>query len=165
MQVPGYLSCYNAPQKPMASVPIPQLPIYRVTLFYGPESATDDSACLTCVFNVKKRSWKGGVQIAVDVDDRQMASLRDGIGFESWLAGLLRPLDENERAANERRATDLFAQEVCSIKLSLALEAELRQENSRIESHRFIEELDRAVLGQADRMKSIIQGELDLAVP
>ena len=53
----------------MSSVPIPELPQYRVTLFFGPEPVKARPSRVCCVFNVKKRSWKGGVQIAVEFLD------------------------------------------------------------------------------------------------
>ena len=43
----------------------PTAPQYRVTLFYGPDLAPGDHSRLHCVFNVKKRSWKAGIQVAL----------------------------------------------------------------------------------------------------
>jgi hypothetical protein len=149
----------------MSSIPTPQLPLYRVTLFYGPEVMTERPSRLSCVFNVKKRSWKGGVQIAVEIDETQVTPLKQRMGFEGWLKERVRALPASERGEYERRAGDLLVREICSIKLSLALETDIRQENSRLETHRFIEEVDRKVSEQSDRIKSNILTELDISLP
>jgi hypothetical protein len=146
-----------------SSIPAPDTPLYRVTLFYGPEAGTRDPSSLSCIFNVKKRSWKGGVQIAVDVSERQMARIREQLGFKAWLENVLRPIHDSDRETYETRAHDLLIQEVCAVKLSLVLEIELRQENGHIEADRFIRELDDLVLHQADRVKRAVLTGLDLA--
>ena len=146
----------------MSAVPIPQLPLFRVTLFYGPEPAEDDPPRLTCVFNVKKRSWKGGVQIAVDVSMAQAARLEHAISIEAWIADWLAAVPEEDRPSYERRAHDLFIQEICSMKLALALDRDVRQDNSALSVDAFVEELDRQIEAAADRVKSNILTELDL---
>ncbi len=60
----------------MSSVPTPELPQYRVTLFFGPQPVKATPSRVCCVFNVKKRSWKGGVQIAVELEEDQLARAR-----------------------------------------------------------------------------------------
>jgi len=57
---------------------------------------------------------------------------------------------------------DLLIQELCSVKLSSALDLEIRQENTRLPSDRFIEELDQRAVGQSDHIKAKILTELDL---
>ena len=141
----------------------PEVPQYRITFFYGPEPAEDDRGLLCCTFNVKKRSWKGGVQIVVEVEERQVARARDAAGFEAWLARILSTLLDGERADFESRARDLFVQHLCALKLDLAIGAGLRQENSRVTAESFREELDAAVPGQKDRLLSHVLTELDLA--
>ncbi|MGH7232986.1 MAG: hypothetical protein ACREJU_16750 [Nitrospiraceae bacterium] len=146
----------------MSSIPTPQLPLYRITLFYGPEAVADDPPRLSCIFNVKKRSWKGGIQIVVELDAAQVALITQRIDFEAWLTRRLSGLPDAEREDSESRARELLIQEVCSIKLSLALDADIRRENSRLEVFRYVEEVNRAVTAQSDRIKSNIVTELDL---
>lgn len=145
----------------MSSVPAPQLPQFRVTLFYGPELTEDDPARFTCVFNVKKRSWKGGVQIAVDVSAAQAARLQDALSVGAWIAEWLAAVSEEDRSSYECRAHDLFVQELCSMKLTLALDLDVRQDNSSLPIDTFVEELEREALQSADRIKSNILAELD----
>lgn len=144
------------------SVPIPQLPLFRVTLFYGPEPVEDDQARLMCVFNVKKRSWKGGVQIAVEVSDEQVKRLQQSLEFDGWILTALRDVPQTDRQSYEIRMRDLLVQELCSMKLSVALDCDIRQENTRLPSDRFIEELDQRAVGQSDHIKAKILTELDL---
>ena len=141
---------------------MPQLSLFRVTLFYGPEPAEDDPPRLTCVFNVKKRSWKGGVQIAVDVSMVQALRLQQALNVGAWIAEWLAAVPEEDRPSYERRGHDLFAQEICSMKLALALDLDVRQDNSALSVDTFVEELDRQVVQSADRIKLNILTELDL---
>jgi len=145
----------------VSSVPAPQLPPFRVTLFYGPELAEDHPARFTCVFNVKKRSWKGGVQVAVDVSAEQAAHLQQALHVGAWIAEWLAAVPEDDRSSYECRAHDLFVQEICSIKLALALDLEVRQDNSILPVDTFVEELERQAIQSADRIKSNILTELD----
>ena len=147
----------------MSSIRTPQLPLYRITLFYGPETVVDPPSRVACVFNVKKRSWKRGVQIAIEIDEAQLNRIRQRLGIDGWVENLLSPVPASERDAYEQRAADLFVQEVCSMKLSFALQADIRQENGRVEYGRFIEEVDRATVQDGDHIKSRIQQELDLS--
>lgn len=146
----------------MSSVPAPQLPLFRVTLFYGPEAAEGHPARLMCVFNVKKRSWKGGVQIAVEVSAEQVTRLREELSFESWIIESLAALPEEERPGYESRAGDLFTQEICATKLSLALNLDVRQDNTSVPVDALVNELDRRVEEEASRIKSNILTELDV---
>jgi hypothetical protein len=141
----------------------PDVPHYRITFFYGPEPAGDRPGLLCCTFNVKKRSWKGGVQIAVEVEEDQAARARQTVGFEAWLAKILSTLLDGERADFESRARDLFVQHLCALKLDLAIEAGLQQENSRVPGGAFMKELDAAVPKHRDRLLSNILAELDVA--
>ncbi len=141
----------------------PEVPPYRITFFYGPEPAEGQPARLCCTFNVKKRSWKGGVQIVVEVDERQIARAHAAAGFEAWLKRILSTLPDGERADYEGRARDLFVQYLCALKLDLAIEAGLRQENSRVAAGSFTQELDAAISKQTDRLLSNVLAELDLA--
>lgn len=146
----------------MASLASPQLPQYRVTLFYGPEPVEGHPSRVSCVFNVKKRSWKGGVQVAVEMEEGQLARARQAIGFQPWLKAALAGVPVAERGDYESRAQDLFAQGLCSLKLDLAVEAGIAQENQTIRAEAWADEVDRAALAQADRIKTQILAELDL---
>lgn len=146
----------------MAFLSSPQPPQYRVTLFYGPEPVETHPRCLVCVFNVKKRSWKGGVQVAVEMEEGQLARVRQAIGFEPWLAAALVGVSGAERGDYASRAQDLLAQGLCGLKLDLTIEAGVAQENQTIRAEAWIDEVDRAFLSQADRIKAQILAELDL---
>jgi hypothetical protein len=146
----------------MSSAPIPQLPMYRVTLFYGPEPVETGSSRLRCVFNVKKRSWKGGIQVVVEVEESQLALARQAVGLDAWLTAVLAKVPQPEQGEYERRARDLFVQGTCALKLDLALEAGIPQENSCLTGERLVRELNRAVSERADRIRSYVSTELDL---
>lgn len=163
MTFPGGVLQYASPFATiMPSTPTPQAPLYRITLFYGPEPVKGRPSCLSCVFNVKKRSWKGGVQVAVEVGESQLGRARRAVGFEGWLKGVLADLSEDERPYYESRAGDLLVQAVCAMKLDLAIEGGLRQENASIGNETLVGELDQAVPAQADRIRTAILTELDL---
>ena len=147
----------------MSSVPTPELPQYRVTLFFGPDPVKTIPTRVCCVFNVKKRSWKGGVQIAVELEENQLARARQTIGFGDWLEEMLAGLPENERDDYQSRAQDLLVQGLCALKLDLALEAGIRQENGCLAGDALVKELDCVVSERMERIKSQILTELDLA--
>ena len=65
----------------MAIVPSSDPAQYRVTFFFGPEAVEERPDHLRCVFNVKKRSWKGGVQVAVDVAELDAFAVRGRLGL------------------------------------------------------------------------------------
>jgi hypothetical protein len=147
----------------MSSGRDPQPPHYRVTFFFGPEPVAGSHSRVSCVFNVKKRSWKGGVQVAVEMEEEQLARARQAIGFEAWLETVLAELPESERSTYETRARDHFVQALCSLKLDLATEAGLSQRNQTIQSSTLIDEVDRAVPKQAEQLKASILIELDIS--
>lgn len=147
----------------MASVPTPELPQYRVTLFFGPEPVKATPSRVCCVFNVKKRSWKGGVQIVVELEEDQLARARQTIGFEGWLNKVLDGLPEGERDDYQSRAQDLLVQGLCALKLNLALDVGIRQENGCLVGDVLVKELDRVVSDQRAQIQMQILTELDLA--
>ena len=59
---------------------------FRVTLFVGPQPVEGKPSTSSCVFNVKKRSWKGGIQVAVVVTQSQIDTLSKDVDFSRWLA-------------------------------------------------------------------------------
>jgi len=141
----------------------PDVPQYRITLFYGPEPVEDRPGLLCCTFNVKKRSWKGGVQVAVEVGEEQVARARAITGFEAWLKRILSMLLDAERGDYESRARDLFVQHLCALKLDLAIEAGLQQESGRLGAEAFRKELEAAAPAHKDRLLANILAELDLS--
>ncbi len=147
----------------MSSVPTPELPQFRVTLFFGPEPVKAMPSRVYCVFNVKKRSWKGGVQIVVELEENQLARARQMIGFEGWLKKVLDGLPQGERDDYQSRAHDLLVQGLCALKLDLAIEVGIRQENGCIAGDALVKELDQTVFDQRGRLRSQILTELDLA--
>ncbi len=146
----------------MSSLRSPEVPQYRVTLFYGPEAQPGPPPAKRCVFNVKKRSWKGGVQVAVDVEESQLRRAGDMLQFESWLKTILSGVPQAEQPDYEARARDLFIQGICALKLDHALDA-LCQGNTTVAGDRLTRELDRAISEQSARLKATILSELDLA--
>ena len=147
----------------MSPVPTPQAPQYRITLFYGPEPVAGRPSRVHCVFNVKKRSWKAGVQVVIELDEQQLANARRVSGFEVWLQKALAAVPVADRAGQAGRADDLFVQGVCALKLDLAIEAGLRQENQSIQADALVSELDGVISEQAERLKSQVLADLDLA--
>jgi hypothetical protein len=141
----------------------PEVPRYRITLFYGPEPVGDRPGILCCTFNVKKRSWKGGVQIAVEVEAAQVARAKQVAQFERWRGKILSTLLDGERADYENRADDLFVQQLCAVKLDCAIEAGIKQESCRLAAGSFAQELEAAVPVRTDEMLHRILTELDLS--
>ncbi len=146
----------------MTKLSSPRVPAYRITLFYGPELIEGQPAIIQCVFNVKKRSWKGGVQIVVEVDELQLLRIGESLGFEEWLAGILAQVPEAYRSESQARAKDLFAQQVCLTKLQQAILQGIRQENIKLDSRAFVQELDESTLQEAELLKHQVLEELDV---
>ena len=146
----------------MPSTPPPQVPQFRITLFYGPEKdgATPDT--LYCVFNLKKRSWKGGVQVLVEVEEAQLARARHYLNFDEWLNKTLALVPDSERQNYTQLGQDLFAQQICQKKLQLALNAGIRQENSRLASDFLVSELEEALGEDGAQVKAQILRDLDV---
>jgi hypothetical protein len=135
---------------------------FRTTFFFGPEDVPERPGVLRCVFNTKKRSWKGGIQIAVELAGAQLERLRER-GLLGELLEMLRARVEPETFAEyEQHARDLFTQQVCRAKLALAIEKGLTQENQTVGADAFQQELDRAVLAHADAVRQAILAELDV---
>ncbi len=149
----------------MAIPPPTDLAQYRVTFFFGPEPVEHRPDHLRCVFNVKKRSWKGGVQVGVDLAHAHLDQARAHIGFASWLQDLLRDMDQEERVATMQRADDLFIQSLCTCALNLALHAGLEQQNQVIEASAFASELEQLIWNAPTEVTDRIRLELDLAEP
>ena len=135
---------------------------YRVSFFFGPEVGREAPHHLRCVFNVKKRSWKGGVQIAIDLPQDRLLRARQRTSYADWLGRLLERVDLGDREAVTCRADDLFIQVLCSCVLNLALYAGLEQENQVINAESFGADLDRLIEEQPEQLRERIRLELDL---
>lgn len=146
----------------MVTPPPSDLTQYRITFFFGPEPVESAPGHLRCVFNVKKRSWKGGVQIAVDVALNHLAEIRERIAFDAWTKELLQNIEQEDRDGVTSRADDLFVQTLCACKLNLALEAGLVQENQTIGVDSFKSELDHTIDERPGQVTDRIRLELDL---
>lgn len=140
----------------------PEHPAYRTSLFFGPELVDARPAVRYCVFNVKKRSWKGGIQVAVEIASEQVDRIRRTLRFPSELARIFESLPVEERALYEQRAEDLFVQALCSSKLDLLLESGVSQDNQSLTAEALVEELDRAASARRSSILSFIVSELDL---
>lgn len=84
-------------------------------------------------------------------------------GYEVWLQQVLASVPEADRAGYAGRADDLFVQGVCALKLDLAIEAGIRQENQSIRADALVSELDSVIVEQAGRLKSQVLADLDLS--
>ena len=146
----------------MAMVPSSDPAQYRVTFFFGPEAVEERPDHLRCVFNVKKRSWKGGVQVAVDVAQDHLDQARERIRYTSWLAGLVQASSQEERQELTSRADDLFVQSLCTSVLNLALQAGIEQVNQLIAAATFSDQLHQLLDEQPEQVTDRIRLELDL---
>ncbi len=135
---------------------------YRVTFFFGPEAVEERPDHLRCVFNVKKRSWKGGVQVSVDLAQDHLTRTREQIGYSSWLAELLQHIGQEDRTDLARKADDLFVQAICTCTLNLALQAGIEQQNQQITGSTFTAELNRLLNDRPEEVTNRIRLELDL---
>ncbi len=135
---------------------------YRVTFFFGPEAVEQRPDHVRCVFNVKKRSWKGGVQVAVDVALTHLAQACERMGFRIWLAGLLQGVGQTDHDEVRRRADDLFIQAFCTCTLNVALHRGLEQENQMIAAEAFEAELNHVIDEEPEQLTDRIRLELDL---
>ncbi len=135
---------------------------YRVTLFFGPEAVEDRPDTLACVFNVKKRSWKAGIQVAVELTTRQLAAMADRLQLTQRVAPSVSVLGAEARAHAEARVPELFAQAVAWCKLDLQLGRGLGPENIRLAAEGPDEPLDHAVQSRHEYVLAYILAELDL---
>jgi hypothetical protein len=136
---------------------------YRVTFFFGPEPVEGRADVLACVFNVKKRSWKAGIQVAVEVSSSQLSALERVVQLTDQLEKRLGAVDHEERSDYQERSGDVFVQAVCRWKLDLQLLPGLSQNSQRILAEELIAELDQAVSGHPEHLISYILHELGLA--
>lgn len=136
---------------------------YRVTLFFGPEPVDGQPDLLVCVFNVKKRSWKAGIQISVEIRTEQLLDLRQKMHLAERLSKSVMTLGPHERPHYQERIADVFSQAVCWCKLDLKLQRGVIQENQRIQADELTVELDQEASNRVDHVLAYILRELDLA--
>ena len=135
---------------------------FRVTLFVGPQPVEGRPFTFSCVFNVKKRSWKGGIQVAIEIAQSQIDTLHTDVGFSRWLAQALIDVSDQDGSSHEERAYELFIQAVCWCKLDLALQSGITQENQCLAADRWIAEVRDTVIRRTNFITSYITSELDL---
>jgi hypothetical protein len=135
---------------------------FRITFFFGPAEAAEHPDVLMCVFNVKKRSWKGGVQVAVEVTKPQLERLQERGQLDELVEMIRAKTEPNAFGDYQQRARDLFVQEICRMKLDLMTERGLAQENQTIAAEALSEELNRALGMRAEGIRLSILRELDV---
>lgn len=145
----------------MTALPSSKIPAYRITLFFGPEVHETDSNVVYCVFNVKKRSWKGGIQLAVEMAGTQADRLNRFLQIEAWLQNVLFHLPQHDYAEYFQRGHDLFLQYLCRTKLQLAINQGLRRETSRLSQDALTAELERTIQESGHALKEYVLAELD----
>jgi hypothetical protein len=148
----------------MAVEHAPEPSQFRVTLFVGPQPVEGRPFTSSCVFNVKKRSWKGGIQVAVDITQSQIDRLSTDVDFSRWLAQALIDLSDEDRLSHQKRAHELFIQAVCWCKLDLALQSGIAQENQCLADDTGVAEVRAAVIKRTNFITSYIASELDLVL-
>jgi hypothetical protein len=135
---------------------------FRITFFFGPDNLPERPDTLSCVFNVKKRSWKGGVQVSVELTEEQLMRLREMGQLDELIEMIRAKADTEDFTEYERRARDLFVQNVCWTKLDLAIASGITQENQTIAAGALMDELERQVLAGRGAIHESILSELDL---
>lgn len=149
----------------MRTMPVEHAPEpsqFRVTLFVGPQPVEGRPFTSSCVFNVKKRSWKGGIQVAVDITQRQIDMLSTEVDLSRWLTQALIDLSDEDRRSHQERAHELFVQAVCWCKLDLLLQSGITQENQCLADDTWITEVRETVIKRTNFITSFIASELDL---
>ena len=162
----GQLPCSsedgNVRIRAMVSSPAPESPHYRIAFFFGPEAVGQDGRQWRCVFNVKKRSWKGGIQVTVDLTSDQVARGRAACDLMTWAQGVLSAVPIEEQAALSQRIDELFIQALCAWKLDLVAQQGLSQENQTVPAHAWSSQLESAADSIRPRIISYLCTELDL---
>ena len=147
---------------PMSAESPSDLSQFRVTLFVGPQPVKGKPFTHCTVFNVKKRSWKGGVQVAVELTHAQVDRINSAIAFPQWLSAALEAVSPDERPACQDRAQELFVQALSWCKLDLLLQSGITQQNQCLAADTFVAELNEAVAKKQDFVASHVAAELDL---
>jgi hypothetical protein len=135
---------------------------FRVTLFVGPQQVQGKPFTHATVYNVKKRSWKGGIQVAVELHQAQIDQLSAAVGFSQWLDTALTVVPAEERPLYRERAQELLVQALAWCKLHLLLQSGITQENQCLPADTFAEELNGIAPTKRDFISSHVATELDL---
>lgn len=135
---------------------------FRVTLFVGPQQVQGKPFTHSTVYNVKKRSWKGGIQVAVELDQTQIDQLSEAVGFPQWLETALTSVPVEARAQYYERAQDLLVQALAWCKLDLLLQSGITQQNQCLTADTFVAELNGMAAQKRDFISSHVATELDL---
>jgi hypothetical protein len=154
----------HATMRIMAIDRAPEPSQFRVALFVGPQPVEGKPFTSSCVFNVKKRSWKGGIQVAVVITQSQIDTLITDVDFSRWLALALADRADEDRLSHQKRAHELFIQAVCWCKLDLALQSGITQENQCLADDTWIPEVRDTVIKRTNFITSYIASELDLVL-
>lgn len=140
----------------------PVAPQFRTTLFFGPEPVEDDPTTIQCVFNVKKRSWKAGIQIAVHLRRVALTAAWTRGALGAWLTQLVAVLPEEERAAAYTRGEEQCHVELARLKLQEALDLGLPQENQTLAARDHEAALERLSPADFATLLAQLRAELDL---
>jgi hypothetical protein len=135
---------------------------YRVTLFFGPEPVEGKPSIQYCVFNVKKRSWKGGIQVAVEVSRDQLDEIARMLRYPEFVENKLSGLSTEDQLSFRNRANECYAQAMGWCKLDLMLQAGITPENQCVTAYMLRDELRDAAIKRAAYITSYILDELDL---
>jgi len=146
----------------MLPSPAPESPLYRITFFFGPEAVDQTGRQWRCVFNVKKRSWKGGIQVTVDLTSDQVARGRAACNLMTWVERVVSSVPVEERAGLLQRIDELFIQALCAWKLDLVAQHGLSQENQTIPADACSSQFESAADSIRPRIISYLCAELDL---
>jgi hypothetical protein len=154
----------HATMRTMAVEHAPEPSQFRVTLFVGPQPVEGRPFTSSCVFNVKKRSWKGGIQVSVVITQSQIDTLSTDVDFSRWLALALIGLADKDRLSHQERAHELFIQAVCWCKLNLALQSGITQENQCLADDTLTADVRDSVIKRTNYITSYVASELDLVL-
>ncbi|MCY4612149.1 MAG: hypothetical protein OXB94_00795 [Nitrospira sp.] len=146
----------------MPTSSFPRIPAFRITLFFGPEVHETNPDIIYCVFNVKKRSWKGGIQLVVEIAQPHASQLKRILELETWLRNVLGHLSPVDYDEYFQRGQDLFLQYLCQEKLQLAIEGDLRQETTLLSHDVLAQELEDAIRQNGHALKEDLLAELDI---
>lgn len=135
---------------------------YRVTLFFGPEPVQGKPSIQYCVFNVKKRSWKGGIQVAVEVSRDRLDEIARILRYPEFVEKKLSGLSSEDQLSFRNRANECYAQAMCWCKLDLMLQAGITPENQCLAADVLRDELRDAAIKRSAYITSYILDELDL---
>jgi hypothetical protein len=140
----------------------PNIPLFRITLFYGPEVLEGASQTIQCVFNVKKRSWKGGVQVSIELEKSQLEMWDQQFNFSGWLGEALASLPKAERDEYRQKAQDVLTQLICFYKLQEYISSGIQQENVEVGPERLVSETEEALFRGMEDIKRQVLVELDI---